>query len=75
MWEGVTSIGGKIPINPSGGVSSFGEAYPAQALVQVHELVTQVRGDAGPRQVKGAKVGIAANKGLGQYISAIVVKK
>jgi len=75
MREGATTIGGRIPINPSGGVSSFGEAYPAQALVQVHELVAQVRGDAGPRQVKGAKAGIAANKGLGQYISAVVVKK
>ncbi len=75
LWEGATTIGGRIPINPSGGVSSFGEAYPAQALIQVHELVTQVRGAAGPRQVEGAKVGIAANKGLGQYISAIVVKR
>lgn len=75
LREGATTIGGRIPINTSGGVSSFGEAYPAQALVQVYELVTQVRGDAGPRQVEGAKVGIAANKGLGQYISAIVVKK
>jgi len=75
LWEGATTIGGRIPINTSGGVSSFGEAYPAQALVQVYELVTQVRGDAGPRQVEGAKVGIAANKGLGQSISAIVVKK
>jgi len=75
LREGATTIGGRIPINTSGGVSSFGEAYPAQALVQVYELVKQVRGDAGPRQVEGAKVGIAANKGLGQYISAIVVKK
>lgn len=75
LWEGATTIGGRIPINPSGGVSSFGEAIPAQALMQVYELVTQVRGDAGPRQVEGAKVGLAANKGLGQSISSIVVKK
>lgn len=75
LWEGETAIGGRIPVNPSGGTSSFGEAYPAQALVQVYELVQQIRGNAGPRQIEGAKVGLAANKGLGQYISTIIVKK
>lgn len=74
LWDGETAIGGRIPVNPSGGTSSFGEAYPAQALVQVYELVLQLRGDAGPRQIEGAKVGLAASKGLGQYISTIIVK-
>ncbi|TAK31860.1 MAG: lipid-transfer protein [Chloroflexota bacterium] len=72
--EGATTIGGRIPINTSGGVSSSGEAIPAQALMQTCELVTQLRGNAGPRQVENAKVGLAVNKGLGNSISCIVVK-
>ena len=75
LWEGATSIGGRIPINPSGGVASFGESVPAQALLQVCEMVIQLRGDAGPRQVEGAKVGFAANKGLMHNVSCIVTKK
>ncbi len=73
--EGATTIGGRIPINPSGGVSSFGESIPAQALLQVCELITQLRGDAGPRQVADARVGLAINKGLANSISCIIVKK
>jgi acetyl-CoA acetyltransferase len=75
LWDGDTAIGGRIPVNPSGGTASFGEAYPAQALVQVYELVQQLRGNAGPRQIEGATVGLAANKGLGQYISTVIVKR
>jgi len=75
LREGATSIGGRIPINPSGGVSSFGESIPAQALLQACELVTQLRGAAGPRQVENAKVGLAINKGLGNSISSIIMKK
>ena len=75
LWDGTTSLGGKIPINTSGGVSSSGESIPAQALYQVCELVTQLRGTAGPRQVNNAKVGLAINKGLGNSISCIIAKK
>jgi acetyl-CoA acetyltransferase len=73
--EGATTIGGRIPINTSGGVSSSGESIPAQALVQTCELVTQLRGAAGERQVKNAKVGLAINKGLGNSVSCIIAKK
>lgn len=75
LREGATAIGGRIPINPSGGISSFGESIPAQALLQVCELVTQLRGDAGARQVERANIGLAINKGLGNSISCIIAKK
>ncbi|WP_043731517.1 lipid-transfer protein [Streptomyces zinciresistens] len=72
LREGSTSLGGRIPVNTSGGLASFGEAVPAQALAQVCELTWQLRGDAGDRQVAGARVGIAANQGLFGHGSAVV---
>jgi len=75
LRTGETAIGGRIPINPSGGVSSFGESIPAQALLQTCELVLQMRGEAGPRQVEDAKVGLAINKGLGNSIGCVVVTR
>ncbi len=44
LREGDTAIGGRVPVNPSGGLSCFGEAIPAQAIAQVCELVWQLRG-------------------------------
>ncbi|MFC4111744.1 lipid-transfer protein [Nonomuraea zeae] len=73
LREGETGLGGRIPVNPSGGLASFGEAIPAQAIAQLCELVTQLRGRAGPRQVAGARVGLAANQGLFGHGSAIIV--
>jgi len=75
LREGATTIGGRIPINTSGGIASFGESVPAQALLQTCELVTQLRGNAGPRQVENAKVGLTINKGLANSISSVIVKK
>jgi acetyl-CoA acetyltransferase len=74
LRSGDTQIGGKIPVNPSGGLAGFGEAPPAQALAQVCELVWQVRGQAGDRGVEGARAGIAANQGLFGHGSAVVVR-
>jgi len=74
LRAGETAIGGKIPINPSGGVSSFGESIPAQALLQVCEMVTQLRGNAGQRQVENAKVGLAINQGLANSVSCVILK-
>ena len=71
---GETSVGGRIPINASGGLACFGEAVPAQALAQVCELTWQLRGQAGERQVAGAKVGITANQGLFGHGSTVIVK-
>ena len=60
---GRPTIGGRIPVNPSGGLACFGEAVPAQALAQVCELTWQLRGQAGDRQVEGARVGITPTRG------------
>lgn len=70
--EGATSLGGRIPVNTSGGLASFGEAVPAQAIAQVCELTWQLRGTAGERQVAGARAGITANQGLFGHGSAVV---
>ncbi|MFD3471799.1 lipid-transfer protein [Streptomyces sp. NPDC058682] len=70
--EGATALGGRIPVNTSGGLASFGEAVPAQAIAQVCELTWQLRGAAGARQVPGARAGITANQGLFGHGSAVV---
>ncbi|WP_454605834.1 lipid-transfer protein [Streptomyces tendae] len=72
LWDGSTAPGGRIPVNPSGGLASFGEAVPAQAIAQVCELTWQLRGSAGGRQVPGARVGMAVNQGLFGHGSAVV---
>ena len=72
--EGATRLGGRIPVNPSGGLACFGEAVPAQALAQVCELAWQLRGQAGARQVPNARVGITANQGLFGHGSSVIVK-
>lgn len=73
--DGVTSVGGRLPINPSGGLACFGEAVPAQALAQVCELTWQLRGQAGARQVENAMVGITANQGLFGHGSSVILKR
>jgi acetyl-CoA acetyltransferase len=72
LRDGVTALGGRIPVNVSGGLASFGEAVPAQAIAQVCELARQLRGEAGDRQVAGARVGISANQGLFGHGSAVI---
>jgi acetyl-CoA acetyltransferase len=61
--RGETSLGGRLPVNPSGGLESKGHPIGATGLGQIYELVTQLRGEAGARQVEGAKVGLAQNGG------------
>ncbi len=65
---------GKLPINPSGGFISFGEATTAQGLFQICELGWQLRGEAGARQVPNAKVGLCQTIGLGGNATAVVLK-
>jgi acetyl-CoA acetyltransferase len=62
--DGDTTLGGRVPVNPSGGLGCFGEAVPAQAIAQVCELTWQLRGQAGERQVEGARLGVTVNQGL-----------
>ena len=58
--DGVTEIGGRLPINTDGGLIANGEPIGASGLRQIHELVLQLRGDAGQRQVPGnPRVGLA----------------
>jgi acetyl-CoA acetyltransferase len=73
LREGATTIGGRIPVNPSGGLACFGEAVPAQALAQVCEVTWQLRGQAEGRQVEHARVGITANQGLFGHGSSVVL--
>jgi acetyl-CoA acetyltransferase len=75
LRDGVTSLGGRVPVNPSGGLGGFGEAIPAQAIAQVCELTWQIRGDAGERQVEGARVGVTVNQGLFGHGSSVLVKR
>ena len=61
--RGETALGGRIPINTSGGLESKGHPIGATGLGQIYELVTQLRGEAGARQVEGAKLAMAQNGG------------
>lgn len=61
--EGVTAIGGKKPINPSGGLKAKGHPIGATGLSQIYEVVTQLRGDAGKRQLKKSDIGLTHNLG------------
>ena len=69
--DGLTAIGGKIPINTSGGLKSKGHPVGASGVAQAVEIVSQLRGDAADRQVEGAKVGMAQNMG-GTGASSVV---
>ena len=75
LRDGDTAIGGRLPVNPSGGLGAFGEAVPAQAIAQVCELTWQLRGTAGARQVDGAAVGITVNQGLFGHGSSVIVRR
>jgi benzoylsuccinyl-CoA thiolase BbsB subunit len=61
--EGATEIGGRIPINPSGGLLSQGHPLSASGVRQVCEITWHLRGEAGQRQVQGAKLGLAHMEG------------
>jgi acetyl-CoA acetyltransferase len=61
--SGATRLGGRIPVNTSGGLESKGHPIGATGAIQIHELVTQLRGEAGARQVEGARHAVAENGG------------
>ena len=61
--RGETVLGGRLPVNPSGGLESRGHPIGATGLAQIYELVGQLRGEADARQVDGARVAIAQNGG------------
>ena len=70
---GDAALGGRRPVNPSGGLLSKGEPLGASGLGQVVELVEQLRGTAGARQVDGARVGLAHTVGRGANASVTVL--
>jgi acetyl-CoA acetyltransferase len=61
--SGATTVGGRIPVNMSGGLVSKGHPLGATGLGQIFEIVTQLRGEAGKRQVEGARIGMTENGG------------
>ena len=72
---GPPALGGRIPVNVSGGLLSKGEPLGASALGQVVELVRQLRGLAGDRQVDGARVGLAHTIGRGANASVVILRR
>jgi acetyl-CoA acetyltransferase len=73
--SGETRLGGRLPVNPSGGLLSKGEPLGASALGQVVELARQLRGECGPRQVEGARVALAHTIGRGANASAVILSR
>jgi acetyl-CoA acetyltransferase len=61
--DGVTQIGGRFPVNPSGGLLAKGHPVGATGVAQISEIFWQLRGEAGKRRVSGAKVGLTENGG------------
>mgnify|MGYP005697876887 CR=1 FL=1 len=75
LRAGETTLGGRIPVNVSGGLLSKGEPLGASGLGQVHELVTQLREEAGPRQVADARVGLGHVVGAGHTASVLLLSR
>ena len=74
--DGVVKLDGKLPVNPSGGLKSKGHPPSATGLSQIYEVVNQLRGNCGDRQVTGAKVGLAHNiGGTGGTVTTHLLKK
>jgi acetyl-CoA acetyltransferase len=75
LADGDVEIGGRLPVNPSGGLLSKGEPLGASALGQVVEIVHQLRGEAGPRQVEGATTGLAHTVGRGANACCVILTR
>ena len=75
LASGETALGGRLPVNPSGGLLAKGHPVGATGCAQLVELVDQLRGRCGARQVEGARVALAENGGgfLGTDPAAVVI--
>ena len=69
--DGETALGGKIPVNTSGGLKACGHPVGATGIKQVYEIVKQIRNEAGKRQIDGAEIGMTHNVG-GTGATAVV---
>lgn len=75
LKEGVFDIDGRLPVNTDGGLMSRGHPLGATGLGQIIEIVLQLRGDAGPRQVREAKIGLTHAMGAGPNSSVTILKR
>jgi acetyl-CoA acetyltransferase len=75
LREGVLDLGGKLPVNTDGGLMSRGHPLGATAAAQICEIVMQLRGEAGPRQVEGARAGLTHARGAGPNSAITILKK
>jgi len=73
--EGVTALGGKLPVNVSGGLLSKGHPIGATGIANLYELALHLRGEAGARQVEGARIGLAHVLGFGTSTAIHVLEK
>ena len=76
LERGETKLGGKLPINTSGGLKAKGHPVGATGVGQAHEIILQLRGEAEKRQVKDAKIGFTCNfGGFGNNVVCLVFKR
>jgi len=75
LREGVFDIDGKMPVNTDGGLMSRGHPLGATGLAQIIEIYRQIRDECGPRQVPGAKIGLAHAMGAGPNSSVVILKR
>ncbi|HZZ35086.1 MAG TPA: thiolase family protein [Caulobacteraceae bacterium] len=73
--EGATALGGKIPVNVSGGLLSKGHPLGATGIANIYEITTHLRGEAGKRQVEGARIGLTHVVGMGGACAIHVLEK
>jgi acetyl-CoA acyltransferase len=73
--EGVTALGGRCPVNVSGGLLSKGHPLGATGIANIYEVTTHLRGEAGERQVEGARIGLTHVIGLGSACAIHVLEK
>lgn len=73
--SGATSLGGKVPVNVSGGLLSKGHPLGATGIANIYEVVTHLRGEAGARQVEGARIGMTHVVGIGSACAVHILEK
>ena len=73
--SGATTLGGKVPVNMSGGLLSKGHPLGATGIANIYEIVTHLRGEAGARQVPGARIGLTHVVGLGSACAVHILEK
>jgi acetyl-CoA C-acetyltransferase len=73
IGEGRSTLEGDLPVNPSGGLKSFGHPIGASGVRMIYEVVTQLRGQCGPRQVRDAELGLVHNLGGPGSVACVVI--